>query len=450
MPGTKSRMTLEAAKPHCTSSRQTVAVADRPSTKAQRTRVLLLTDSFLPHAGGSRNYYYNLYKGLVERGESQVSVLTKKIPGWKKFDREACTDYFCIHRRFTPLTSLKYHELPKGFFPFAQAMWHVLRQSPAIIHAGDLYPQGVIAMALKQLYGLPYVVYCHGEEITQSDRFRYQPRVRGRIYKNADGVVAASEFARQNLLRIGIPEERIRKITPGVDVQKYSSGCSKEELSRSYGLDGKIVLLTVARLVPRKGHRLVLEALGGICRQNPNVHYAIVGTGPEASRLRQVVQEKNLGDKVTFFGHVSDAQLADFYNLCDVMVMPNRQEGNGDVEGFGMVFLEANAAGKPVIGGKTGGAAEAIAEGITGLLVDPDDPQDLARALCQLVSDRELRERLGRAGSTRARLEFDWATRAGALERINQEILLRSGGPAACENRSPFSRSSPTEKVARS
>jgi phosphatidylinositol alpha-1,6-mannosyltransferase len=392
---------------------------------------LFLADSFLPHAGGSRNYYYNLYKGLVGLGESRVVVLTKKVPGWKEFDQDAFADDFRIHRRFAPLASWKYQELPKGVFPLGQAIWHVLRERPAIVHAGDLYPQGVIAMVLKKLFGLPYVMYCHGEEITQSDRFRYQPRVVERIYNSADGVIAASEFARQNLLRIGIPDERIRKITPGVNVEKYASGRRKEELSRARGLEGKVVLLTVARLVPRKGHRLVMQALGKICRENPNVHYAIVGTGPEESRLRQFAQENNLADKVTFFGYVPDSELADFYNLCDIMVMPNRREENGDVEGFGMVFLEANAAGKPVIGGRTGGAAESVAEGTTGFLVDPDDPEELTAALQRLLVNPELRERLGSAGARRALCEFDWKTRSELLGEVNRDVLM-SGGRMKC------------------
>jgi phosphatidyl-myo-inositol dimannoside synthase len=388
-----------------------------------RTKVLVLTDSFLPHAGGSREYYNNIYQDLAGLGKTQVVLLTKKIAGWQEFDRKACSEFFRIRRMFKPLPSWKLRELPKGLGPLLHTLWHVVRERPDIIHSGDLYPQGVIAMALKKILGIPYVVYCHGEEIPQLDRFRYQPRVRDRIYKNANAVIAASEFTRQNLLRLGVKEECIQKITPGVDSSKFKPGNSSSGLREKYALEGKIVVLTVARLVPRKGHRIALKAFAKVCREIPDAHYLIVGTGPDEQHLRAIVQESGISDRVTFAGYVPGDQLPEIYNTCDVMVMPNRQEENGDVEGFGIVFLEASAAGKPVVGGRSGGAFEAIVEGVTGYLVNPDDADELAGILRRLLGDRELRERLGAAGASRVRAEFNWKARAEMLEALNRRIL---------------------------
>jgi phosphatidylinositol alpha-1,6-mannosyltransferase len=398
-------------------------------------KILMLTDSFLPHAGGSREYYNNIYRNLVDLGDSEVTILTKKIPGWKEFDKIASTQFFRIRRRYKPLASLKYQELPKGFGPFLDAAWHALHYSPDIVHAGDLYPPGVTAMILKKLLGLPYVVYCHGEEITQTDHFRYQPRVRNRIYKYADAVVANSDFARQNLLRIGVAEERIHKITPGVDFTRFRPMPPRTDLLKRYRLEGKIVLLTVARLVPRKGHRVALQAFEKVSREVPDAHYLIVGRGPEEGRLRQFVQDADLSDRVTFAGFIPGTELPDIYNLCDIMLMPNRQAEDGDVEGFGIVFLEANAVGKPVIGGRTGGAAEAIADGSTGFLVNPDDPDEIAGRLRQLLLDPGLRERLGAAGVRRVRSDFSWETRARILRSVNFEILKRNGRKLECKTR---------------
>ena len=386
-------------------------------------KVLMLTDSFLPHAGGSREYYNNIYRNLVDLGDSEVTILTKKIPGWKEFDNIASNQSFRIKRRYKPLASWKYQELPKGLGPFLDAAWHVLRYSPDIVHAGDLYPPGVIAMFLKKLVGVPYVVYCHGEEITQTDHFRYQPRIRDRIYQYADAVVANSEFARQNLLRIGVAEKRIHKITPGVDFTRFRPMPPRTDLLKRYRLEGKIVLLTVARLVPRKGHRAALQAFEKVSSEVPDAHYLIVGTGPEEGRLRRFVQDAGLNDRVTFAGFIPGTELPDIYNLCDILVMPNRQEEDGDVEGFGIVFLEANAVGKPVIGGRTGGAAEAIADGSTGYLVNPDDPDEIAARLRQLLLDAGLRERLGAAGVRRVHSDFSWETRAKILHGVNRNIL---------------------------
>ena len=396
---------------------------DQNNLKPARTKVLVLTDSFLPHAGGSREYYNNIYLNLTRLGNTQVTLLTKKIAGWQDFDRKASSESFRIRRMFKPLPSWKLRELPKGLGPLLHTLWHVVRERPNIIHSGDLYPQGVIALTLKKVLGIPYVVYCHGEEIPQLDRFRYQPRVRDRIYKNANAVIAASEFTRQNLLRLGVKDECIQKITPGVDSAKFKPGNSSIGLREKYGLEGKVVVLTVARLVPRKGHRLALKAFAKVCREISDAHYLIVGTGPDEPHLRAIVQESGISDRVTFAGYVAGDQLAEIYNTGDVMVMPNRQEENGDVEGFGIVFLEASATGKPVVGGRSGGAVEAIVEGVTGYLVSPDNADELAGILRKLLTDRELRERLGTAGASRVRAEFNWKARAEMLEALNRRIL---------------------------
>ena len=396
-------------------------------TSTNRTNILLLTDAFLPHAGGSREYYYNIYRKLVDLGDSQVTLLTKKIPGWKEFDRSSSSERFRIVRRFKPLRSWKYHELPKGLGPFLQATWHAMGRRPSLVHAGDLFPPGLTAMILKKLLGLPYVVYCHGEEVTQLDHFKYQPRVRDRIYLNADAVIAASEFARSNLIRLGVPNDRICKIVPGVDSERFRPMPGRTDLVERYGLQRKTVVLTVARLIPRKGHRVVLEALGKVYREFPDAHYLIAGTGPEEDRLRQTVRDLGLNERVTFAGYVPAEQLPDIYNLSDIMVMPNRQEKDGDVEGFGIVFLEANATGKPVVAGRSGGAIEAVAEGKTGYLVNPEDSNELAGVLRRLLADQVLRERLGREGVRRVKSEFNWESRAKILRNLNFRILNKYG-----------------------
>jgi phosphatidylinositol alpha-1,6-mannosyltransferase len=390
-----------------------------------RTQILVLTDSFLPHAGGSREYYNNIYRNLVDLGDSEVTILTRKVPGWEDFDRLASKEFFRIKRRYKPLASLKYQELPKGLGPLLDATWHALRYSPAIVHAGDLYPPGVIVITLKKIFGLPYVAYCHGEEVTQTENYRYQPRVRNQIYRCADAVIANSEFARQNLLRIGVQERRIYKITPGVDCERFRPMPPSKELVERYRLKDEIVILTVARLIPRKGHKIALEAFAKISKEVPDAHYLIVGTGPEESRLHQIVQDAGLNDRVTFAGHVAAEQLPAIYGLCDLMLMPNRQDEGGDVEGFGMVFLEANAAGKPVIGGRSGGTPEAIINRVTGFLVDPNDPDEIAGILRRLLLNRSLRVKLGEAGAQRARSDFSWKTRAEILRRVNLDILER-------------------------
>lgn len=407
----------------------------RSAVTAPAAKVLLLTDAFLPRAGGSREYYYNIYRRLAASADIEVTVLTKKVPGWEEFDRQATSPGFRMRRRFRPLSSWKYGELPKGIGPFLHALWLAWKYSPDVVHAGDLYPQGLTALVLKKILGLPYIIYCHGEEITQTDCYRYQPLVRNHIYCNADAVVANSEFAKQQLLRIGVAHERLHKITPGVEAARFQNALPNSEFVNKHGLGRKTVILTVARLVPRKGHRAALQAFSRVCGEFPDAHYLIVGTGPEELRIRQQVQDLGLQERVTLAGFMPADQLPALYNLADVMLLANRREADGDIEGFGIVFLEANAAGKPVIGGRSGGAIEAIEDGSTGYLVDPDSPDEIAAALRRLLADPGLRNSLGAAGRKRSIEQYDWDSRAKALETVNRALLRgRSAGQPAPES----------------
>lgn len=382
----------------------------------------MLTDSFLPHAGGSREYYYNLYRHLAEFDDTRVTIATKKVPGWEEFDRRASSDSFEIVRWLKPLSTWRLHELPKGLGPFLHAAWHILKESPAILHAGDLYPQGMCAVILKKITGLPYLAYCHGEDIALTARYKYQPHMRNRIYQGADAIVANAEFARESLLRIGIPESRIVKINPGVDLERFSPRPAREDLIDKWNLRGKKIVLTVARLISRKGHDLVLRAIARLTQELPDAVYLIVGRGPEEQKLQKLAAELGIMDSVRFAGHVPEELLPDCYNLCDVFAMLNREEANGDLEGFGMVFLEANATGKPVIGGRSGGTADAILEGKTGFRVDASQLDELTAMLRLLLTDTNLRRQLGNAGRDRVQREFQWRDRARKLHDISAEI----------------------------
>lgn len=390
-------------------------------------KILFLSDCFLPHAGGARAYYHNLCKNLTTDWGDNITVLTKKVPGWAEFDRTENTESFQIVRSGTPLESWKYYEWPRIVPPLMSTAALIARHHFDIIHFGDLYPQGVISLWVKSLTGKPYVAYCHGEEITQTDRRRYQPKVRNAIYRGADAVVASSAFARENLLRIGVAEDRVHTITPGVDCNRFRPRPASRDLIARHGLEGKKVLLTVGRLVPRKGHRIVLELLRDLGPQAANIVFLIVGTGPEEKNLRQVTKEWGLSNVVRFAGFVDDADLPDYYNASDLFVLPAfEEEATGDVEGFGMVFLEANACGKAVLAGRCGGTAEAVLHGNTGILVDPKDRAELARSLQTLLGSQELRTALGESGLRRVRSEFSWAGRAQLLASVNEHVVTRA------------------------
>jgi phosphatidylinositol alpha-1,6-mannosyltransferase len=388
-------------------------------------RFMLLTNSFLPHAGGSRFYYFNLFKRIASCGD-EVTIMTSKIPGWQVFDAREQTAGFKIKRRFTPLRGLSYSQLPRIAGPMLAAGSECLFRRPDILHCGDLYPEGLIGVVLKRTLGIPFIAYCHGEDITLTDQRRYQPKVRDVIYRTADAVIANGDFACENLLRIGIEWEKIHRITPGLDTSVFFPEESDAKLRERYGIGGKdVVLMTVARLVQRKGHARIIRALAELRADIPSFKYVIVGRGPIEAELRALAAQLNLLDKVVFAGFVPDGELNRHYNMADIVAMPNTEVA-GDVEGFGMVFLEANAAGKPVIGGRSGGASAAVADGESGFLVDSYGDEELHDALRKLLTERSLRKRMGAEGLRRVRAEFDWDSRAATLRKISYDIVAAS------------------------
>jgi len=219
----------------------------------------------------------------------------------------------------------------------------------------------------------------------------------------------------------------LRTVPDGVDVRVVNNGVDVTEFEDARPLEtvggvdvrDRNVLLTVSRLAPRKGHDVLIEALPSITEEHPDTVYLVAGDGGRRSELESLARRVGVEDHVVFLGYVPDEDLPDLYATADLFVMPNRREGNS-VEGFGIVFLEANATGTPVVGGDSGGAPDAVADGVTGRLVDPYDADAVAEAVTELLSDRETLTRMGRNGYERVRSEFNW-DRAG---RELEEVLL--------------------------
>jgi phosphatidylinositol alpha-1,6-mannosyltransferase len=176
------------------------------------------------------------------------------------------------------------------------------------------------------------------------------------------------------------------------------------------------VVLCVGRLVERKGQDVLIRSLPQVAAAVPEVLCVLAGSGADRSRLEELARDLGVADRVCFLGFVPETELPGCYAAADVFAMPSRYlPSAGDVEGFGIVFLEANAAGVPVVGGRSGGVEEAVRDGYTGLLVDPEDPAAVAGALTRLLQDEGLRRQLGAQGRERARLDFDRRQRARHL-----------------------------------
>jgi phosphatidylinositol alpha-1,6-mannosyltransferase len=200
-------------------------------------------------------------------------------------------------------------------------------------------------------------------------------------------------------------------IQNGVDIDHFTPGERDPELIARHRLQGKQVILTVGRMVARKGTDMAVRAMKRVVARRPDVHYLIVGEGEIRAEVEQLIASEGLRDWVTLVGKVSDGDLLRYLRLCDLFLMPNRTMPDGDTEGFGLVFREANACRKPVIGGRAGGVVEAVADGVSGLLVDGNKPDEIADAIERILGDPALAERLAEGGLQLAR---EHSTRAVA------------------------------------
>jgi phosphatidylinositol alpha-1,6-mannosyltransferase len=399
--------------------------------------VLLAVDAYLPWSGGSRIYYDNLYRRLAGWYGLSIRVETSHCEGDEVFDRQGNSRGLHIRRNGARLPDWSVKRAPALARKVLRIARAGIQSGPAAVHCGDLFPQDFAGMLLHKAAGFPFLVFVHGDEISQTERRRLQPRIRNLICRSADAVVAANSYAYERAIAICGGAQRVTMITPGVDCGIFRPGERPEWISREYGLCNSPVVVTVARLVKKKGHETVLRSLPTVLKAVPDLKYLVVGGGPEESRLKKLAAELGLGHCVRFTGDVPHHLLGDFYRAGDVFCMVNQEDASGDIESFGMVFIEAGASGKPVIGGRSGGTGQSIVDGKTGFLCPAGDSGRLCTLLLLLLENAGLRQRMGEAGLDRARQDFDWDLRAQQLFEIHQGIVNRESSSSQARQSCP-------------
>jgi phosphatidyl-myo-inositol dimannoside synthase len=367
--------------------------------------VLVLTEHFLPSVGGSINWLVNTYSRYRP---NEVVFVASQHEGDQLVDH---TLPFRVER--IPMTMQDWDPtVPTSLRRYLQISRYVHRSCRKHgirqIHCAKVLPEGLIAWWLRFFDSIPYLLYAHGEEILialSSRKFRW---LLPKIYNSASAIIANSRNTKALLQGLSISPHKIHIIHPGVDIRSFNVGpVANDKIRQRFNLGQSSVLLTVGRLQQRKGQDMVIKALPSIQREIPNVKYVIVGIGEELANLKRLAFDVGVPDKVIFTECVSNEELASYYAACDVFIMPNRQIG-ADIEGFGMVYLEAGAAGKPVIGGRSGGTDDAIIEGLTGLRVDGNSVADIATAVISLLSDPKKAKAMGENGRLRVENEFTW------------------------------------------
>ncbi len=386
---------------------------------------LLITDRFLPHRGGSRVYYHEICHRLG------IPALTSPEKKSSEFDTKQSfriirrwgirSDYTGIFQPGNPILNILLNYLPPLVCMLFWSLLYTITMKPRIIHAGGFQFAGFSALVIRKIFSVPYLVYTHGEEILAVKQSRYLSRYLKWILKNSSQIIANSEYTKTLLLSLGIKNNTITIVNPGVNEKFFIYPESIEQVRNKYQLDKKLVLLSVGRLTKRKGHIQILNILPKLIPLFPELKYVIAGTGEEYQALKNYVEGQQLESHVVFTGNVNSDELRSLYHLSDLFVLANRSL-NFDIEGFGMVFLEAGAAGKMVIGGRSGGAVEAVQHCLTGFLVDIENPLELMIRLQQSLGNRSLRDNLGTAGRTWAKL-FLWSRQIEKITAVVRKCL---------------------------
>ncbi|OGF05971.1 MAG: hypothetical protein A2509_10630 [Candidatus Edwardsbacteria bacterium RIFOXYD12_FULL_50_11] len=372
--------------------------------------------------GGSVVYYYYLHSAFVSE---ELVVLTAQAPGTAEFD--ALLPYRVIRRNFIKRTAINEAHLAKAVNLIKQffAAWGlIVKEKTDVIHIGNFYPGAFIGWLLSLTTGKHWVATVMGEDLTGI--YTAGPIRRKLVLmalRRADGVLTISKYAVNKLIEHGVEPGRITLLTPGFDSAKCNATSAKEPGIWS-GIKDKSILLTVGRLIERKGQDMVLRSLPIIIKDHPGVHYVIAGAGQEEARLKGLIADLGLQKQVTVVTDATDEEVAYLYQHCQIFIMPNRALPNGDNEGFGIVYLEAGYWGKPVIGGRDGGVPDAVEDGVSGLLVDGSDTGQISRAILRLLGDADLCQRMGRAGRLEA-LANGWSEKSSRLKLVLQGAALK-------------------------
>lgn len=395
--------------------------------------ILLLVKIFPPHhTGGVPNYYYNLLQCIKKFSTTIVAngkfdVLENDFD--KKYMEESGNSRV-IRKKYFP----EYMGLSPSFKWAYLLIWSIFSNLKTIknnnidyIVVGQARAFLLLSSYLCSLItGKKYIVFLHGEEIPQI-QMKSNLLIRF-LYRKSSGFICNSNFTANRLGDfIGAPVA-CHIVTPGVESRFFNSSLAGEGLSERLGIVDRKVVYTIARLDERKGQDMVIQAMPQIIKSHPDVVYLIGGKGPYEKKLRALVDQLELTEYIKFLGFIPDEDIVLYHQIGDVFAMPNRILPDGDSEGFGIVFLEANAAGRPVVGGNVGGSVDAIEDGVSGYCVDPYSVEEVARSLCTLLDNAELRVSLGAAGKDRALQFFQWPELGRQFEEAMTLIHAKSGG----------------------
>ncbi|BBX69649.1 glycosyltransferase family 4 protein [Mycolicibacterium psychrotolerans] len=381
------------------------------------SRVLLVTNDYPPRRGGIQSYLEALVDHLLGSADAGVDALTVYAPKWKgadDYDAVAATSGYDVVRHPTTLM------LPEP--AVAMRMRRLIRERDIdTVWFGAAAPLALMAPLARAAGARRVIASTHGHEVGWSMVPLARTALR-RIGNDADVVTYISSYTRRRFASAFGPHAALERVPPGVDVERFMPNeVARAELRARYRLGDRPVVVCVSRLVPRKGQDMLIRALSAIRERAPGAALVIVGGGPYRTSLHRLAHTFGVAEHVVFTDGVPGEELPDHHAMADVFAMPCRTRGAGlDVEGLGIVYLEASATGVPVVAGRSGGAPETVLDGETGLVVDGWDVGAIAAAVGDLLADPARAAAMGAAGRKWAVDHWQWSMQAQRLARLLQ------------------------------
>jgi phosphatidylinositol alpha-1,6-mannosyltransferase len=374
------------------------------------SRVLLVTNDFPPRRGGIQSYLVDLVTRLAATGEHTLTVYA---PQWKDADTfDARTAGYHVVRH--PGTLM----LP---VPTVDARMRRLIGEHGIdtVWFGAAAPLALLAGRARNAGASRVLASTHGHEVGWSMLPGARSVLR-RIGDDSDVVTYVSRYTRGRFASAFGPKAALEHLPPGVDTERFRpDSASRSEMRARYGLGQRPTVVCLSRLVPRKGQDMLIRALPSIRQRVDGAALVIAGGGPYLDTLRELAGQVGVTDHVIFTGGVPSADLPAYHAMADVFAMPCRTRGAGlDVEGLGIVFLEASATGVPVIAGSSGGAPETVRHNKTGLVVDGRSVPQIADAVSELLVDADRAAAMGAAGREWITAQWRWDDLAGRLSDL--------------------------------
>lgn len=360
-------------------------------------RILIPTVDYPPIEGGISTVALEVARALQRRGH-EVTVVAPHFPDMEAFDAAE------------PFRVIRFGGYDAGWLrliPLLRKSWPLTRDTDLILAINIAYG-GVLGRLARLLRGKPYVALAYAYEFLKFAKNPFARFALLNIYARARHTVAISRFTRENLIRFGVREDHLRVVLPGARIPEPVPPEAAAVACRRLDVEGYPFILSVGRFIPRKGQITLIEALPLVHERVPNIHLVLAGRGPELQTCRQKAEALGMEGFIHTPGYLPDDTLQALYQSCTCFALPTGEDEDGQVEGFGLVFTEAHAHGKPVIAGRSGGVVDAVLHEKTGLLVPPGNPEQLADALLRLIEEPELAEALGTAGKKRVQEQLNW------------------------------------------